>query len=163
MGFSNGGTTCIQIAIRHPEMVNKLILGSAIYKREGMQPGFFDGFQHASLDNMPAQLKEAYLLANSDPAGLQTMFEKDVARMVQFKDISEADVKAIRAPTLVINGDAEVVLAQHALTLSRTLPHGQLAILPGGHGDYIGEICAPDKNNKLPFLVMTIIETFLNE
>ena len=28
MGFSNGGTTCIQIAIRHPEMVNKLVLAS---------------------------------------------------------------------------------------------------------------------------------------
>lgn len=163
MGFSNGGTTCIQIAIRHPEMVNKLVLASTTYKREGMQPGFFDGFKNASLENMPPQLKEAHLFANPDPAGLQIMFEKDVARMVHFKDISEADIKAIDAPALVINGDAEVVLVQHAFTLSRTLPHGQLAILPGGHGDYIGEICAPDKSRKLPFLVLDMIETFLNE
>ncbi len=163
MGFSNGGTTCIQIAIRHPEIVNKLVLASTTYKREGMQPGFFDGFKHASLDNMPAQLKEAYLLANPDPTDLQTMFEKDVARMVHFRDISDADIKAIQAAALVINGDAEVVLAQHAFNLSRMLPHGQLAILPGGHGDYIGESCARDKSSKLPFLVLAIIETFINE
>ena len=41
LGFSNGGTTCLQIAIRHPELVNKLVVGSAIYKRDGMQAGLF--------------------------------------------------------------------------------------------------------------------------
>jgi len=29
MGFSNGGTTALQIAIRHPGLVNKLVLASA--------------------------------------------------------------------------------------------------------------------------------------
>src|SRR6266850_8376781 len=40
MGFSNGGTTCLQIAIRHPGLVNRLVLASATCKREGMQAGF---------------------------------------------------------------------------------------------------------------------------
>jgi hypothetical protein len=61
----------------------------------------------------------------------------------------------------VINGDIDVVRPEHALALSRTLPHAKLAILPGGHGDYIGEITAPDKNSKLPALVVAIIEEFL--
>ena len=89
------------------------------------------------------------------------MFDRDVARMVAFKDISDADIKAIQAPALVINGHAEMVRAEHALVLSRTLPQAQLAILPGGHGDYIGEICAADKNSKLPDLVTALIERFL--
>jgi pimeloyl-ACP methyl ester carboxylesterase len=37
-GFSNGGNTAMQIAVRHPEMVNKLIIASSFYKREGMEP-----------------------------------------------------------------------------------------------------------------------------
>jgi alpha-beta hydrolase superfamily lysophospholipase len=41
-GFSNGGTTCVQIAIRHPEIVNKIILGSALCKRNGMPVQFWD-------------------------------------------------------------------------------------------------------------------------
>jgi pimeloyl-ACP methyl ester carboxylesterase len=163
MGFSNGGTTSLQIAIRHPELVNKLVLASTTYKRDGMQSGFFDGFQHATLANMPQLLKEAYLEANPDPKGLQTMFERDVARMVAFKDISDADVQSIQAPALVINGDAEVVRAEHALALSHTLLHGRLAILPCGHGEYIGEVCVVDKNSKLPALVLAMIESFLNE
>ena len=41
-GFSNGGTTALQIAIRHPAVVNKLIIASAMYKRDGVAPGFND-------------------------------------------------------------------------------------------------------------------------
>ena len=163
MGFSNGGTTCLQIAIRHPALVNKLVLASAMFKREGMQPGFFDGFEHATLDMMPAPLRDAYLKANPDPKGLQAMFDRDVAKMAAFKDINDADIKNIQAPALVINGDSEVVLAAHALALSQTLPHARLAILPSGHGDYIGEICTTDTRSKLPALVTTMIEEFLAE
>jgi len=162
-GFSNGGTTCLQIAIRHPHLVNKLVIASAIYKRDGMQPGFFEGFTNVTLEHMPTPLKEAYLKANPDPKGLQTMFDRDVARMIAFKDISEAKIKTIQAPALVLNGDAEVVRAEHALELSRTLPHARLAILPSGHGDYLGEICAADPTSKLPALVVEMVDTFLKE
>jgi len=163
MGFSNGGTTCLQIAIRHPKLVNKLVLASATYKRDGLQPGFFDGFKNASLKIMPKPLQEAYLKANPDPKGLQAMFDRDVARMVAFEDISDNKIRGIQAPALVLNGDAEMVRAEHAMELTRTLPHAKLAILPGGHGDYIGEVCAANKNSKIPALVITMIDEFLKD
>jgi pimeloyl-ACP methyl ester carboxylesterase len=162
MGFSNGGTTALQIAFRHPGLVNRLVLASALFKRDGMQPGFFEGFRHASLESMPQPLKDAYLRANPDPKGLQTMFDRDVARMVAFKDIRAEEIKAIQAPTLVINGDSDMVRPEHALELSRTLPHSKLAILPGAHGECIGEICAVDRNSKIPALVTAMIEEFLD-
>lgn len=161
MGFSNGGTTCLQIAIRHPELVSKLVLASATYKRDGLPPGFFDGFAHASLEDTPTPLKTAYLEANPNPKGLQAMFDRDVARMKGFKDISDADIEAIPAMTLVINGYNDVVLPEHALALTRALPHAELAILPGGHGDYIGETCTKDTNSTIPSLVTAMIEAFL--
>lgn len=163
MGFSNGGTTCLQIAIRHPHLVRKLVLASATYKRDGLQPGFFDGFKNASLKMMPQPLQDAYLKANPDPKGLQAMFDRDVARMVGFTDIRDSQIRAIRAPALVLNGDADVVRAEHALELSHTLPRAKLAILPGGHGDYIGEICAPNGGGRIPALVTEMIEQFLQE
>ncbi len=161
MGFSNGGTTALQVAIRHPELVRKLVLMSAAYQREGLLPGFFEGMAHASFGDMPQPLKDAYLKANPDSNGLLAMFHRDVARMVAFKDISDKDIAAIEAPALVINGDKDVILVSSALKLSQTLPHGRLAVLPCGHSDYIGEICARDPNSKLPALVLDMIETFL--
>jgi len=62
---------------------------------------------------------------------------------------------------LVVNGDAEVVRAEHAMALAHTLPHAQLAILPGEHGEYIGEICAANKTSRIPALVTAMIEAFL--
>jgi pimeloyl-ACP methyl ester carboxylesterase len=126
-----------------------------------MQPGFWEGMRNASLENMPHLLKEAYLEANPDPAGLRAMFNRDVARMVAFEDISDADIRAIQAPALVLNGDAEVVRAEHALALAHALPQAKLAILPGGHGEYIGEICAPAKESGTPAFVTAMIEAFL--
>ncbi|MGN6163974.1 MAG: alpha/beta fold hydrolase, partial [Flavisolibacter sp.] len=49
LGFSNGGNTAMQIAIRHPDVVNKLVVVSAFYKKEGMIAGFFEGLQQATL------------------------------------------------------------------------------------------------------------------
>jgi len=43
------------------------------------------------------------------------------------------------------------------------LPHAKLAILPGGHGDYIGEICATNKNSKMPSLTTALVDEFLKE
>ncbi len=162
MGFSNGGTTGLQIGIRHPAIVHKLVICSATYKRSGMIPGFFHGFEHASLETMlPPPLKEAYLMANPDPIGLQRMFDRDVARMKGFEDISDIAIRAIQSPALIFNGDSDVVLPEHALELFHLLPHAQLAILPSGHGEYLGDILLNDPHSPIPALVTVMIESFL--
>jgi len=91
------------------------------------------------------------------------MFDRDVARMIAFKDIDDAKIKSIQAPALVLGGDTDVVRPEHALELSRALPHGQLAILPGGHGDYLGEVCSTNKTTKIPSLLTAMVVEFLNQ
>jgi pimeloyl-ACP methyl ester carboxylesterase len=161
MGFSNGGTTSLQIAIRHSHLVNKLVLISVIYKKAGMPKEFWEGMKLATLDNMPQPLKDAYLEVNPDPAGLAAMFSRDRDRMFSFKDISDEDIRNISVPTLIFNGDRDVVTSEHALELSHTLQNARLAILPGVHGECIGEICSYNKNSSIPMLVVEIIGEFL--
>jgi len=57
-GFSNGGTTTLQIAIRHPQLVDKMILGSTLFKRNGVPEPFWDFMKQARLEHMPEELKE---------------------------------------------------------------------------------------------------------
>ncbi|RYY09033.1 MAG: alpha/beta hydrolase, partial [Chitinophagaceae bacterium] len=114
MGFSNGGTTTLQIAIRHPQLVRKIILASALFQRPGMQPGFFEGMKQASFDQMPQPLKDAFLEVNPDKQQLTQMFNRDVKRMNTFRDIPDSSIRSIKAPALVLNGNNEVVLAAHA-------------------------------------------------
>ncbi len=68
-GFSNGGTTALQLAIRHPDKVSKVIAASALCKRSGVPPQFWDFMKQARLENMPEALKEAYREVAPEPAG----------------------------------------------------------------------------------------------
>ena len=74
LGFSNGGQTAMQIGMSPPGIVNKLVIVSAFYKRDGAFKGFFENMVKATLDDMPAVYKEAYLKINNDSAALSNMF-----------------------------------------------------------------------------------------
>ncbi len=163
LGFSNGGNTAMQIAIRHSNIVDKLVIISSFYKREGMIPGFFEGMQLATLENMPILLKTYYLQINNDQKGLQRMFNKDKERMLHFKDWRDEDLASIKSPSLIISGDKDVVTTEHTVKMSQIIPNAQLMILPGTHGSFIGEICAVEEGSKLPESTVTIIKEFLNK
>jgi pimeloyl-ACP methyl ester carboxylesterase len=161
-GFSNGASTTIEIAIRHPELVNKIIVASIFYKKDGAYPWFWDMMAHPTFEQMPQPLKDAYLQINPDTNALYTMYKRDVARMQSFKDIKEEDIKAIKAPALIICGDNDVARPEHEVEMYRQMQHAKLMILPGGHGEYIGEITTVKPgHNEYP--VLPVIETFLNE
>ena len=163
LGFSNGGTTTMQIAIRHPSLVNKIVVVSANYKRDGLISGFFEGMQHATLDNMPEPLKAAYLKVAPDKNHLQIMFKKDKERMLTFKDIAADHLRSIKADALLMVGDRDVVTTEHVIEMSRLIPNARLMILPGTHGSLIGEEGTVKKDSKLPEITATLVEEFLNE
>lgn len=163
IGFSNGGTTSLHIAINYPQMVNKLIAISCNYKRDGMVPGFFDMLQNITFYDMPQPLKDAYLEANPDQKGLVNMFNKDRERMLAFKDYSDAQIKSIKAPTLIIVGDHDAITTEHAFKISKLIPGARLAVFPGTHGSFIGEALTKDHGSNMPESTTGIIEEFLNQ
>lgn len=161
MGFSNGANTTMQLAIRHPQQTRKLVLVSGFYKRNGMQPWFWDMMKNASLKDMPAELQEAYKKVAIDPSHLETMHNKDRDRMRNFKDWSDDALKSIEAPTLVMSADQDVMTPGHAVAMHNLIPNSQLVILPGKHGEFLGEIMYP-KQSRMPEVTALIIEEFLN-
>jgi len=130
-GYSNGGNVILQIAIRHSHLVRKLIVASAMYKRDGLYPGFWESMKNARLQEMPAELRDAYLRVAPNPENLPLFHDKCVARMLEFKDLKPEEIQSIDAPTMVLIGDADIVRPEHGVEMYRLLPHAQLAILPG--------------------------------
>jgi pimeloyl-ACP methyl ester carboxylesterase len=130
-GFSNGGTIALQVAIRHPRVVRKLVLASALFKRDGAYPWLWEAMASASLENMPPELKEEYLKVAPHPENLRLFHDKAAQRMREFKDIPADAMRRITAPALVIVGDADVIRPEHAVETFRLLPDARLAVLPG--------------------------------
>jgi len=162
LGFSNGGTTALQTAIRHPGKVRRLVIASSNYKRDGMQAGFWEFMEKGTYADMPQPYKDAYLKINPSQAGVHAMHDRDAKRMLAFSDIPDASIRGIQAPTLVVVGDRDVIRPEHAIELSRTLPHATLCILPGTHGSYLGEIMTPKVSDRTVAIFADLVTGFLD-
>ncbi|MCC6515730.1 MAG: alpha/beta hydrolase [Chitinophagales bacterium] len=163
LGFSNGGMTALQIAIRHPQMCHKVIAGSVLLKRDGAFQGFWNFMNSATFEHMPQTYKNAFLQVNPDSVKLQTMNDKCTQRMINLQDFSDEQLKAIKCPVLLINADHDIATNENIVAMSQLIPNCQLAIIPGGHGAYIGEITTLQKNYKTRDFVVPLIEKFLDE
>ena len=129
-GYSNGGHIALVIALRHPDVVRKLVIESSMFDREGSDPGFWESFKQVKLEDMPAELREAYLRTAPHPEELPTFFSKSVQQMRYFKGWTTQEIQSIDAPTLVIVGDHDIVRPEHAVLMFRLLPNARLAVLP---------------------------------
>jgi pimeloyl-ACP methyl ester carboxylesterase len=161
-GFSNGGNTALQIAIRHPEICRKVIGGSVLLKRNGTLPQFWTFMKNGTFEQMPQPYKDAFLAVTPDDTKLLTMYQKCADRMIQFQDFSDDQIRSIQAPVLLLNGDADVATSEHIVAMSGLIPQCNLAILPGGHGEYMGEITTAGSNNGYTALVAQLLEKYLS-
>ncbi|HET9054469.1 MAG TPA: alpha/beta hydrolase [Cyclobacteriaceae bacterium] len=160
-GFSNGAQTAMDVAIRYPQLVNKLILASMFYKRNGAPEGFWTGFQNPRFSDMPQVYKDEFLKINNDTAALLNMFSKDAERMKNFKGWTDDQVKSIKAPALLVMGDNDLPTFEHIIEMHRNLKQSRLAILPGNHGSYMGEAMSWGTKSNVPELFAALVNEFL--
>jgi pimeloyl-ACP methyl ester carboxylesterase len=161
-GFSNGASVALQLAIRHPRRVRRMVFASAFAKRSGAPPQFWEFMKQADFSNMPQPLKDAFLRVTPDERRLRTMHDKDAARMQRFEDVPDDALRSVRAPTLIMLGDRDVVTPEHAIELTRLIPSARLIVLPGGHGDYLGEAVMAGRPTDLPELTARLVLEFLD-
>lgn len=160
-GFSNGGNTALLLAIRHPSVCRKIVAASPLLKREGAPAQFWEFMNHGTFEQMPQAYKDAYLKVNPDTAGLMNMYNKCAYRMNHFQNIPDEQLKAIKAPVLLVNGDADVATSEHMAAMSKLIPGCHLAIFPGGHGEYMGEINTPAYSSNNDPLILAVLTRFL--
>ena len=142
-GYSMGGGTAYQLAIRHPEKVRRLAAASATYKSEGMYPeliAMIGTLNAASFAGSPMEAE--YKKLAPKPDDFPVLVEKLKVLDVTPQDWPADDIRNIKAPTLVISGDADVIRPEHSIELYRLRGGGpskdfmmpataELAVLPG--------------------------------
>jgi pimeloyl-ACP methyl ester carboxylesterase len=141
-GVSMGGGVALQVAIRHPEVVRKLIIVSAAYNSDGFQPGHLDLVAMLTPELFAGSPVETeYLRLAPNPENFSTLVEKVGQLTVAPLDWSPEDIQAIDVPTQLIFGDSDALTLEHAVDLfhllgggvngdMQGLPTVRLAILP---------------------------------
>ena len=161
-GFSNGAGVAMQVAIRHPDKVRKLVFASFMINREGAHPALWEMINKGTFADMPQPLKDEFLKVNPDPRALELMYERDTERMRSWQGFDRNSVAKLRCPTLIVCGDRDVVKPEHAVELSHIIPHARLMIVPGNHGGYLGDALTPTPGDE-PLSVCELVTEFLNE
>ncbi len=143
VGYSMGGTTGLQVAIRHPAKVRKLVAIAANYRTDGYYPEVRAGLAALTPEVFAGSPEEeVYLRTAPHPETFPAVVAKHKALYTTEFAFPDADVRSIAAPTLLILGDADIVRPEHAVELFRLrgggvpgdfvgLPAAQLAVLPG--------------------------------
>jgi pimeloyl-ACP methyl ester carboxylesterase len=144
-GYSMGGVVALGVAIRYPELVRKLaVLGSGTGPlKDIFEPENYKQFQSLSTDFAPPVLKEPYDRMSPDPSRWPILVTKIKNMGNGFKGYSSAELKTIKAPTLIMQGDHDGTRPEHAVEVFRLIPNSQLAIFPGG--DHFILFSGPDK------------------
>ncbi|MFN8482389.1 MAG: alpha/beta hydrolase [Anaerolineae bacterium] len=148
MGYSLGGGVAWQLAIRHPDVVRRLVIISAAVKRSGLYPEVIAataGVNAEAAEAMkPSPIYQLYARIAPRPEDWPLLVTKTGELLQQDYDWS-ADVAAIKAPTLVVVGDADSIRLAHVVEMFELLGGGQrdggldgsgmsksrLAVLPG--------------------------------
>lgn len=162
LGFSAGGHTALALSMEHPSRVRRLIAASTFFSRDAVPDEFWEGMKTATLHNMPAAYQNADRSLNPEPGHLERLFELDRRRIVDFPGWSDEDLGRITAPTLVLCADRDVMGPDHAVRMSRAIPGARLLIVPGGHGDYLGELAACDGELQAMHAVLPQLLRFLD-
>jgi len=118
MGYSQGGGVALQLAIRHPSMVNKLVSMSATFRKEGWYPGVLESIAGLTAQDFAGTpVEKAFMEHTPDVTAYKTYLEKMKVLNVDDQNISDEQMRSISAKTMVIVGDADGVTLEHALAM----------------------------------------------
>jgi pimeloyl-ACP methyl ester carboxylesterase len=147
MGYSQGGGVALQLALRHPTLVDKLVSLAATYRKDGWYPSVFEGIEGLSAAAFAGTpVEKAFKEHTPDATAFDAYVEKMKVLSIDDQNIGDAQMRSISAKTMVIAGDADAVKPEHALAMFKlrgggdeeaaasgtlqTAPAARLVILP---------------------------------
>jgi pimeloyl-ACP methyl ester carboxylesterase len=145
VGYSDGGIIGLDMAIHRPERVTRLVVTGANAR--------FDGYTKenqelaGSFDPARQPVSDDYARLSPDGAEHWPVVLARLKPMWAAEpSYTDEELQSIEAPTLLIIGDRDIVTAEHAVEMFRTIPGAQLCVVPNAaHG-------AMPKHTVLTFL-----------
>lgn len=126
MGYSLGAGVSVQVAIRHPELVEKLVAVSVPFRSDGVYPEVRQAF--AEMPGMAAtigqQLSASPLAQLYPDVDWETMMRKTGEMNQPDRDWTEG-IRTLKAPTLLVFADADFIRPEHMVEFWKLLGGGQ--------------------------------------
>ena len=136
VGLSDGGIVGFDMAIHHPDRVTKLVITGSNFRTDAYSEGTLEWLLTVEPGDWPQDFRENYERLSPDgPSHWPIFLERLQAMWAVEPNYTDEQMTSIKAPTLVIAGDQDVITPEHSVALFRALPDAQLCVLPNaGHG-----------------------------
>jgi pimeloyl-ACP methyl ester carboxylesterase len=139
VGWSDGGDVGLDLAIHHPERVKHLVTFGANFAPDGYTDDFEEWMNGANASSFGSATESAYQSVAPDPAHYETAMSKILAMWRTQPRFTPEELGSIRARTLIVAGEHDIVRLAHTEALSRAIPGAHMRIVPGATHSVIFE------------------------
>ena len=164
VGLSMGGSVSLQITIKHPEMVRKLVVISTPFKLDGFYPEVLETLQNMGPESVKYMVQKP-LLQLYPEADWESLYTKIGELYKKNYDWSK-EVSKINLPIMMVFGDADAIRISHMMEFFELFGGGMKAAGPDGSGRpqaWFAILPGVTHYDSLYFPNMaTILKTFLN-
>ena len=120
LGYSMGGGVAMQVAIRHPDRVRRVVSLSAVFRHDGWVPEALEAFPHLTADALKGSpIETEYLKLSPTPKEFPNFVRRVIAMDLEPYDFGAEELAATAAPFLFIHGDADGVRLDHIAEMFR--------------------------------------------
>jgi len=137
IGWSDGGCTSLVLALKYPELVNKLILIGTPYQTSNFYPEIFESFSNVDPNDIPKDfkfIKRAYEKVALNPENWPILIEKEMDLAKREPNFTLDQLKTIECPSLIIDGENEHLYPIKVIQdMTEAIPDARLELIPNGN------------------------------
>lgn len=130
MGWSDGGNIGLDMAMHHPERVDHLVTFGANFQPDGLNPDDIAWNNTATAESFGAGMKDGWTKLNPQPEHYEQAMNKIIAMWRTQPRWSLAQLHTIRAKTLIVAGDHDLIRPDHTEQLAHAIPGAEMWIVP---------------------------------
>jgi len=132
VGWSDGGIVGLDLAMRYPGRVGRLVVMGANYDVDGL-------IKMPMPEAVVPPTPRFYARNAPNPAQWPLLYRKVLAMWQTQPHYNLKDLKKIEAPTLVMAGEFDAIRREHTEQLAGAIPGSKLDIIAGGSHSVLGE------------------------
>jgi len=126
VGWSDGGIIGLDLAMKHPDRIRRLVAIGANYDTRGVMGSGGD-----FTADVARQVKPFYDRVAPDPSHFRIMLAKIKTLVTTEPHYTIDELGRIRARTLIVAGEHDIILRAHTDALTAAIPGAQEVIVPG--------------------------------